>query len=142
MELAYLTTEYPAVSHIFIRREILGLENLGHTIHRYSIQDCKNISDPVDELERKKTFCCLSQDIFKLLLNGISCSICAPVNSLNAPRLTLDFSRKKLLSTSPEKLNEMGDRGHDLVKSSFSTQSQIPILEKYFEAALTNKESR
>ncbi len=95
MELAYLTTEYPAVSHTFIRREILGLENLGHTIHRYSIQNCKNISDPVDELERQKTFYCLSQGIFKLLLGGISCLICTPVKSLDALRLTLDFRKSE-----------------------------------------------
>ena len=94
MELAYLTTEYPAVSHTFIRREILGLEKLGHVIHRYSIQDCKNISDPVDELERQKTFYCLSQGISKLMLSGIFFLICAPIKSLKALRLALDFSRK------------------------------------------------
>ena len=94
MELAYLTTEYPAVSHTFIRREILGLEKLGHTIHRYSIQDCKNISDPIDTLERQKTFYCLPQGIFKLLLSGISCLVCAPLKSLKALRITLNFSRK------------------------------------------------
>jgi len=94
MELAYLTTEYPAVSHTFIRREILALEKIGHVIHRYSIRDCKNVSDPVDELERQKTFYCLSQGSFKLLLNGMFCLIYAPIKSLKALRLTLDFSRK------------------------------------------------
>ena len=94
MELAYLTTEYPAVSHTFIKREILGLENLGHVIHRYSIQDCKNISDPVDELERQKTFYCLSQGSLKLLMSGLFCLICVPIKSLKALILTLEFSRK------------------------------------------------
>jgi glycosyltransferase involved in cell wall biosynthesis len=94
MEIAYLTTEYPAVSHTFIRREILALENIGHVIHRYSIQDCKNISDPVDELERDKTFYCLAQGKFKLLLSGLHCLLRAPLKSLKALGLTLDFNRK------------------------------------------------
>ena len=47
----------------------------------------------------------------------------------------------KLRNTPPGELNEMGDRGHDLIKSSFSAQSQIPVLEKYFEEALTRQEN-
>ena len=48
----------------------------------------------------------------------------------------------KLLNTPTEQLNKMGGRGHDLVKTSFSSHSQIPILEKYFEEVVANQESR
>jgi len=94
MEIAYLTTEYPAVSHTFIRREILALEAAGHIIHRYSIQDCKNISDPIDELEQSKTFYCLSQGPFRLLTSGILCLVRTPIKTLKAIALVLEFNRK------------------------------------------------
>ena len=48
----------------------------------------------------------------------------------------------KLLNTPAERLNQMGGRGHELVKSFHSAQSQIPILEKYFEEALAGQERR
>ena len=94
MKLAYLTTEYPAVSHTFIRREILALEKKGHRIHRYSIQGCKNISDPVDQIEKGKTFYCLPQGPFRLLASGIRCFLISPIKSLKALAVTLRFSRK------------------------------------------------
>ena len=38
MKIAYLVNHYPAISHSFIRREILALERLGHEILRISIR--------------------------------------------------------------------------------------------------------
>jgi colanic acid/amylovoran biosynthesis glycosyltransferase len=38
MRLAYLTNQYPAVSHTFIRREIEGLERLGAEVFRFSLR--------------------------------------------------------------------------------------------------------
>ena len=34
---AYLVNQYPAVSHTFIRREILALERQGVTVDRFSL---------------------------------------------------------------------------------------------------------
>ncbi len=53
---AYLTTEYPNVSHTFIRREIIGLEARGYSIHRISIRVGKSIVEPIDFDEAKATF--------------------------------------------------------------------------------------
>lgn len=41
MRIAYLTNHYPAVSHSFIRREILAVERLGHEVLRISVADGK-----------------------------------------------------------------------------------------------------
>ena len=38
MKIAYLVNHYPAISHSFIRREILALERLGHEVLRISVR--------------------------------------------------------------------------------------------------------
>jgi colanic acid/amylovoran biosynthesis glycosyltransferase len=53
--LAYLTTAYPSVSHTFIRREILGLESLGHSIQRFAIRPGTRSNDPQDVAEEALT---------------------------------------------------------------------------------------
>ena len=93
MELAYLTTEYPAVSHTFIRREILELEERGHRVHRFSIRECTHISDSVDKLERKKTYYCLSQGMFRLLFDTLYVGVTRPKSWLNAFRMTLALNK-------------------------------------------------
>ncbi len=56
MKIAYLTGQYPKVSHTFIRREILGLEARGHEILRLSVRPADSgIADPADRLERDRT---------------------------------------------------------------------------------------
>lgn len=57
MKVAYLTPQYPKVSHTFIRREILALESMGHEISRVSIRpsDAGVVVDPADEAELHRT---------------------------------------------------------------------------------------
>jgi glycosyltransferase involved in cell wall biosynthesis len=56
MKIAYLTNQYPHVRHTFIRREIVALESLGVTIHRYSVRPSgQDAVDPADIAERDKT---------------------------------------------------------------------------------------
>lgn len=56
MKLAYLTGQYPKVSHTFVRREILGLEALGHDVLRLSVRDADSgVVDPLDIDELAKT---------------------------------------------------------------------------------------
>lgn len=56
MKIAYLVNHYPAVSHSFIRREILALERLGHEVLRISL---RGWADPQrggeDRLEQDRT---------------------------------------------------------------------------------------
>jgi len=68
MRLAYLTTEYPKVSHTFIRREILELERRGHSVSRLAIRGASGaIADQADRDEATKTFVCLSQPKLSML---------------------------------------------------------------------------
>lgn len=62
MRIAYLVNRYPAVSHSFIRREILGLEALGHDVVRFSIRPVPgDLPDPADRAERETTRIVLKQ---------------------------------------------------------------------------------
>lgn len=56
MKLAYLTNQYPSISHSFIRREIEALERKGAEIVRYSIRtsEHENIAEE-DRREAEKT---------------------------------------------------------------------------------------
>lgn len=53
--LIYLTTEYPHVSHTFIRREILELERLGYRIDRVALRSGSAIVDAEDVSEQGLT---------------------------------------------------------------------------------------
>ncbi|MBK8011031.1 MAG: glycosyltransferase family 4 protein [Deltaproteobacteria bacterium] len=60
LRLAYLTTEYPKVSHTFIRREIAELERRGLPILRLAIRSPGGaIADPADIAEAARTTHCL-----------------------------------------------------------------------------------
>jgi hypothetical protein len=56
MRVAYLVNQYPAVSHTFIRREILALERQGVEIVRFALQgwDTEVVARE-DQLERDRT---------------------------------------------------------------------------------------
>ena len=68
MRIAYLINQYPAVSHTFIRREILALEKLGLAITRYALRPAPQaLVDPVDQSEEKKTKLILRAGIAEIL---------------------------------------------------------------------------
>ncbi len=55
-KIAYLVNKYPAVSHTFIRREILALEPLGFTVERISVRGWdEKLVDPTDVAEQART---------------------------------------------------------------------------------------
>jgi colanic acid/amylovoran biosynthesis glycosyltransferase len=55
MRIAYLVNQYPAVSHTFIRREILALERQGHEVLRISIRGWQDLQQGRDLIEQQKT---------------------------------------------------------------------------------------
>ncbi|MBN8610200.1 MAG: glycosyltransferase family 4 protein [Deltaproteobacteria bacterium] len=57
MRIGYLVTEYPAVSHTFIRREIHALEAMGVDVVRYTVRRQRSgpLKDPLDLAEADKT---------------------------------------------------------------------------------------
>jgi glycosyltransferase involved in cell wall biosynthesis len=67
MQIAYFVNQYPRVSHSFIRREILALENLGFDIQRYSLRRCdREIVDAADQREADKTRYLLNAGLFAI----------------------------------------------------------------------------
>jgi glycosyltransferase involved in cell wall biosynthesis len=68
VRLAYLTPQYPKVSHTFIRRELRELERLGHEVARVSIRRPEGeVVDPADVEERERTLVCLDLPLSRQL---------------------------------------------------------------------------
>ena len=84
MRLAYLCNVYPAVSHSFIRREIEGLEALGHLVHRFSVRPAQTLRDPADILEEQVTEAVLGHGIPRLLLAALFLMVSRPKRTLAA----------------------------------------------------------
>jgi glycosyltransferase involved in cell wall biosynthesis len=56
LRVAYLINQYPKVSHSFIRREILALEQLGVEVQRFALRGwADELVDPADVAERERT---------------------------------------------------------------------------------------
>lgn len=95
MRLAYLTTEYPKVSHTFIRREILELERRGHEVTRLAIRDSAGaIADPVDRQEQERTFHCLSQSRLRLFKDAAAVMIRHPRRWVESALMAWRMSRR------------------------------------------------
>src|SRR5258708_6488833 len=79
LRLAYLVNQYPKVSHSFIRREIIALEQLGWQIYRLSLRgwDAKLV-DPEDILEQGKTAFVLKAGALKLLVAMVAIAARSP----------------------------------------------------------------
>jgi colanic acid/amylovoran biosynthesis glycosyltransferase len=84
VRLAYLCNVYPAVSHSFIRREIEGLEALGHEVRRFSVRPARTLRDEADLRERSATEAVLGQGITRLVLAALLLLISRPAKSLAA----------------------------------------------------------
>ncbi len=85
MQIAYLINQYPAVSHTFIRREILALEKLKFDIKRVSIRPTLSVCiDQEDEQERKETKSLLQSGVFSLFVGIIKCLVQHPLRFFKA----------------------------------------------------------
>jgi len=80
VKIAYLTPQYPKVSHSFIRREIHELERRGHEILRFSIRrtPAELLVDPADQAEGARTQACLAAGAGVLLLAGLRVALREP----------------------------------------------------------------
>jgi glycosyltransferase involved in cell wall biosynthesis len=90
MKIAYLVNHYPAISHSFIRREILALERLGHEVLRISI---RGWADPQrgseDQLEQTRTRYVLRGGSMPLLVSFLRILATNPSGLFRAIALTL-----------------------------------------------------
>lgn len=88
MNIAYLTNQYPKVSHTFIRREIRALEDRGLKIFRSSIRSSgEALADPEDLEELERTFICLERPKGQILGSALAEGFRHPLKSLAALRL-------------------------------------------------------
>lgn len=95
MRIAYLTTQYPAVSHTFIRRELLEIERRGHEVHRFSIRPHPSAPvDPKDKEEFAKTLHILREPKSRLIFALLKIILTQPANAFTAFRHTLRLAQR------------------------------------------------
>lgn len=95
MRWAYLINQYPAVSHSFIRREILGLERLGHSVSRFSLRSPPTaLADPADAQEQGRTKVVLAAGAFALLGASVRALVAQPAAFLRAVVATWRMARR------------------------------------------------
>ena len=93
MQIAYLTNQYPAPSHTFIRREIAAMEARGHSVLRYAVRRApETLDDPADREELAKTQQVLSLDPISLILLATKSAFTTPRRAITAAFSALRFS--------------------------------------------------
>jgi glycosyltransferase involved in cell wall biosynthesis len=82
--IAYLCSEYPAISHTFIFREIESLRKAGMIVHTASIRRSSNLSvmTSSEQLEAEKTLMVLSQPLLLILSAHLHCMYKNPTGYL------------------------------------------------------------
>ena len=86
--IAYLVNHYPAVSHSFIRREIVALERLGFEVLRIAVRGWDGaLADPADVREREQTRFVLREGAPALLGAVVAQALARPAAWLRALRL-------------------------------------------------------
>lgn len=85
MRIAYLVNQYPKTSHSFIRREIVALESLGLTIHRYTLRRTVEVlANEADDRELSKTAAVISRPVFPQLIDALHTIVCHPLRFVGA----------------------------------------------------------
>jgi len=92
--IAYLINQYPAVSHTFIRREILALERQGFDILRIAMRGWDaELADEEDQLERAHTLYVLQKGALPLVWAVLRTLLTTPMRFLSALTLTFRMGR-------------------------------------------------
>lgn len=82
MRVGYIVSEYPKVSHTFIRREIAEVEANGIRVERLSIRDGGEVVDPLDRAERSRTTVLLGGGVRTMLTAAMGCFFRRPARTL------------------------------------------------------------
>lgn len=95
MRIGYLVNRYPAVSHSFIRREILSLERQGHEVLRISVRGWDELLQSEDDVnERERTRYVLRGGAIPLILALVRVCLNRPLSLVNGLKLTWKVSRR------------------------------------------------
>ncbi len=79
MRIAYFVNKYPAVSHSFIRREVIELERIGIDVRRYAIYcEADTLKDPQDRQEHRRTRYIKSQPPQRLIATILGMTLQRP----------------------------------------------------------------
>lgn len=90
MRVAYLVSQYPKVSHTFIRREIQALERQGFVVQRLAVRGWDGpLVDQQDLQERARTRYLLQGGAWPLVLALLRCALLRPVRFARALALAL-----------------------------------------------------
>jgi colanic acid/amylovoran biosynthesis glycosyltransferase len=94
MRVAYLTNAYPSVSHTFIRRELVELEQQVGDVARFSIRGSPyEIVDPDDAREDGKTFKVLKQPVARWVQAAVE-GLRHPVRTIAGLRKAVELGRR------------------------------------------------
>jgi colanic acid/amylovoran biosynthesis glycosyltransferase len=95
MKIAYFINQYPKVSHSFIRREILALENQGFDVLRIALRGWNEVLlDPDDRSEQLRTRYVLRNGILPLLFPTARALLRSPARFMKAVCLAMRISRE------------------------------------------------
>lgn len=95
MRIAYLINRYPAVSHSFIRREILALERQNQEVLRISVRGWKDtLQSKEDQLERTRTRYILGGGAMPLIIAFLRILFTSPTRVIKALNLVWKISRR------------------------------------------------
>ena len=90
-----MASQYPLVSHTFIRREIAELERRGFAVRRLSIRSTAGLTpDPADAREAEKTFTCLNDPAASLVARFAGSAIRRPRGTARALKEAWRHARK------------------------------------------------
>jgi colanic acid/amylovoran biosynthesis glycosyltransferase len=92
--IAYVISQYPAVSHSFIRREIVALEREGLEVIRIALRSRREIVDPEDIQEQKRTIYLLEDGLLPLLSAVLAVAVRKPMRFAAAFWVALRFTRR------------------------------------------------
>src|SRR5687768_1555644 len=83
--IGYVLSEYPKISHTFIRREINALESAGIRVERFAIRGSnEDLPDPADQAEAERTRQVLASGFPTMLVAMLSTLLQAPRRALRA----------------------------------------------------------
>jgi colanic acid/amylovoran biosynthesis glycosyltransferase len=92
--ISYIINQYPKVSHSFIRREILALEQQGFEVQRIALRGWNEaVADPEDVIEKNRTQYVLKAGLFPVALATLSAAFTAPARFLAALTLALKMAK-------------------------------------------------
>ncbi|PZO72919.1 MAG: colanic acid biosynthesis glycosyltransferase WcaL [Mesorhizobium amorphae] len=95
MRIAYLTNQYPATSHTFIRREIAALEARGHSVLRFALRRApERFEDAEDVAELDRTRHVLALSPLALGSQALAGAGGRPLRTLRALGSAWRFSRR------------------------------------------------